>query len=184
MQKTLGIYKKVCQFSKDAELLRGTSVSNGSLALKLAMEQNINDVCHWVSLDNYYTQSVSSRGIHQSMCLLKRFPLVQHISAVSPLLSPTQMKAELVNSSAQQLNCSRAHAAREVKQLCNSVLPYLKLDSIAQEAHRRAMSYTQLPEVAFTVNSTWKELETDYAQKLAQSVPQEIAVLIQAPYSM
>lgn len=99
-------------------------------------------------------------------------------------LSPTQMKSELVNDSVQEFNCSGANTVQEIKQLCNSVLPYLKLASIAQEAHRRARSYTELPEVAFTVNSTWKELETNYAQNLAQSLPQEVAVLIQAPYSM
>lgn len=88
------------------------------------------------------------------------------------------MKSELVSDSVQQLNCSGANAAMEVEKLCDQVLSYLKLGSFVEEAHRQMTKYTQDPEVSLTVNSTWNE--TQYALNLAQTVPQEIAAVLQA----
>ena len=70
-----------------------------------------------------------------------------------------------------------------MKNLCDQVASYSALVKIVMVAQQHLTAYANHPEVGLSVNSTWRELETEYAQTVSASASQEIAAVILAPYS-
>ena len=70
-----------------------------------------------------------------------------------------------------------------MKQICDQASNYKALESVIDAAQLLLTRYVSHPEVELTVNSTWSQLETEYAQTQANSAPQEIATIILSPYS-